>query len=535
MASPTTEPPSKRPKLDGGEEEGVVNEDELLRMLKEENDDEEEARLRRLKRRQRWKQSAPNEDNAADTPHELRREIKEEQVLKSERLSVAKVELEDASVEEDAAASSTNKHHDDDDDFDMFSSSVSPVVNTKINNTTANMKKDDFDDEQGYYKPVIGETIECPPSQFQVLGVVGKGMLNYLLSYTSVPGSYSILSHFCVLGVFSTVLKGKDVSTNKEVALKLIRNNETMAKAALTEVRALRKLSAHANVVPLIHPTSIEAITEHHNHVVLCFDYQQYNLRDVLQKFGRGVGLSLESIQLYFPQLLSALRHLKAHSILHSDIKPDNILVSGDFSTLQVCDFGSATMLDEGGMIPTPYLVSRFYRAPEIILGLVPSFPIDLWSATVTIVELFLGKVLFHGKSNNEMLLTMMQVLGPFSPKQVKQHVLQCKIHPGLPLQFDGNYFLQQDVDKATGFLVKKRASLQDFPTRPLQSMLLKAKSVSDSRVLVMKFANLLRGCLALDPTRRIDLRDAMHHDFFQVTTTTKSDDKIKSDNDCKN
>jgi serine/threonine-protein kinase PRP4 len=209
--------------------------------------------------------------------------------------------------------------------------------------------------------------------------------------------------------------------------------------------------------------------------------------------------------------------------VLHSDIKPDNILVSSDFSTLQVCDFGSATLLNETSMIPTPYLVSRFYRAPEIILGAVPSYGIDLWSAAVTVAELFLGKVLFHGNSNNEMLLSMMQTLGPFSTKQVKQHLLQTKSHPGLPLYLEGNYFLQQDVDKATGVLVKKQVSLQTFPTKPLQSLLLKAKSSSDSRVLVLKFANLLRQCLALDPTRRIDLRTAMHDPFFQQEQQTNN------------
>lgn len=142
-------------------------------------------------------------------------------------------------------------------------------------------------------------------------------------------------------------------------------------------------------------------------------------------------------------------------------------------------------------------------------------------------MELFLGRVLFHGKDNNDMLFTIMQVLGGLSPKQVKQHALSVKSHPGLPLQFDGMSFLQQHVDKATGALVKKRVSLSEFPTRTLQSILLKAKSASDSRVLVLQFADLLRSCLALDPSRRVDLRDAMHHEFFQVSTK-KGGDKVK-------
>ena len=191
----------------------------------------------------------------------------------------------------------------EDDGFDMFSSSVSPPKEPTVRTTTVattttattTVKNDDFDDEEGYYKPVTGETITCSSSEYKVLGLVGKG-------------------------VFSTVLKAKSTTTGNDdppkiVALKLIRNNETMRKGAQLEMRILRKLQPHAHVVQLLFPTTDKDVTEHHNHVVMCFDYMRYNLRDVLQKFGRGVGLSLQSIQLYFPQLLSALRHFKSHGL----------------------------------------------------------------------------------------------------------------------------------------------------------------------------------------------------------------------------
>jgi serine/threonine-protein kinase PRP4 len=126
-------------------------------------------------------------------------------------------------------------------------------------------------------------------------------------------------------------------------------------------------------------------------------------------KFGRGVGLSLTAVRSYFGQLLAAATHLQKHCILHADIKPDNILVTADFSQVMICDFGSATNTDEA-MI-TPYLVSRFYRAPEIILGLPPTHAIDLWSLAVTAGELFWGKVLLQGKTNNDMLYVMMQTM----------------------------------------------------------------------------------------------------------------------------
>ena len=52
----------------------------------------------------------------------------------------------------------------------------------------------------------------------------------------------------------------------------------------------------------------------------------------------------------------------------------------------------------------TPYLVSRFYRAPEIILGLKYDFNLDLWSFGTTVYELYTGKIMFAGHSNNQML-----------------------------------------------------------------------------------------------------------------------------------
>ena len=133
--------------------------------------------------------------------------------------------------------------------------------------------------------------------------------------------------------------------------------------------------------------------------------------------------------------LLAAATHLKNHNILHSDLKPDNILVSQDFSKVFLCDFGSAVSWSERVEMITPYLVSRFYRAPEIILGLVPDYAIDLWSLAVTVAELFLGKVLFSGATNNDMLNTFMQHLGPFSNRLIRQHLVQTKRFP-IPAHF---------------------------------------------------------------------------------------------------
>jgi len=73
---------------------------------------------------------------------------------------------------------------------------------------------------------------------------------------------------------------------------------------------------------------------------------------------------------------------------VHADIKPDNILVSAGFAQLKLCDFGSAFKESAPDNDPTPYLVSRFYRAPEIILGFEYDRAVDLWCASLVLVLL---------------------------------------------------------------------------------------------------------------------------------------------------
>ena len=80
-----------------------------------------------------------------------------------------------------------------------------------------------------------------------------------------------------------------------------------------------------------------------------------------------------------------------------------NLVVSLTYATFfQVCDFGSAMFAGQNEI--TPYLVSRFYRPPEVVLGLEYSFPMDLWAIGCCLFELFTGKMAFPGKSNNEMV-----------------------------------------------------------------------------------------------------------------------------------
>ena len=102
---------------------------------------------------------------------------------------------------------------------------------------------------------------------------------------------------------------------------------------------------------------------------------------------------------------------------------------------LKICDLGSASDSSENEI--TPYLVSRFYRAPEIsqsipliqnhstdctaVLGMPYDFAIDTWSIGCTLFELFTGKILFTGRTNNQMLRSIMECRGKFSHKILRK------------------------------------------------------------------------------------------------------------------
>lgn len=138
----------------------------------------------------------------------------------------------------------------------------------------------------------------------------------------------------------------------------------------------------------------------------------------------------------------SVVSKLMFFFFLFPDIKPDNILVTESKLVLKLCDFGSASQISDNEI--TPYLVSRFYRSPEIILGIAYDYGIDMWSAACTIYELYTGRIMFSGKSNNQMLKFFMDVKGKIPNKVVRKGAFKDQ-------HFDNNCnFLYHEIDKVT-------------------------------------------------------------------------------------
>lgn len=196
-------------------------------------------------------------------------------------------------------------------------------------------------------------------------------------------------------------------------------------------------------------------------------------------------------------------------------------------TVLKLCDFGSACYLTENEI--APYLVSRFYRAPEIgkslvsgvlqkwttnfdsptVLGQTYDHGIDMWSVGCTLYELYTGKIMFSGKSNNQMLKYFMDLRGKFSNRILRKATFKDQ-------HFDDDYnFLYQDFDKVTEkpkIVTMGHISI----TRDLQAELVAGQTLNETmsrKVLHLK--DLLDKIFVLDPAKRFSPSQAILHPFL--------------------
>ncbi|KAK0081619.1 hypothetical protein PV325_011863 [Microctonus aethiopoides] len=338
---------------------------------------------------------------------------------------------------------------------------------------------DNWDDAEGYYRVRVGETLD---SRYVVYGYTGQG-------------------------VFSNVVRARDSARgNLDVAVKIIRNNEVMHRTGLKELEILRKLN-DADPEDRFHCLRLFRHFFHKNHLCMVFEPLAMNLREVLKKYGKDVGLHVKAVRSYTQQLFLALKLLKRATILHGDIKPDNILVSESKLVLKLCDFGSASHAHENEI--TPYLVSRFYRAPEIILGIPYDFGIDMWSVGCTIYELYTGKIMFSGKTNNQMLKFFMDLKGKMPNKLIRKGSFKEQ-------HFDTNCnFLYHEVDRVTErekVVVMSTLSA----TRDLTAELGGNSLPPEQNRKVSQLKDLLERTLMLDAAKRITVNHALAHPFIQ-------------------
>eukprot|EP01069_Polyplicarium_translucidae_P005432 Polyplicarium_translucidae@DN2785_c0_g1_i2.p1 len=214
----------------------------------------------------------------------------------------------------------------DEDDVDMFASDPSDRKATR---------------------KVVRRRRQRPDAHFPPHGVAENFVDSegyYLAQVSEVLGSrYKVVVHQSGKGVFSTVLKCLDLKENTPVAVKVIRANDMMRRAAeREEMQILKKLNA-SDKEDRRHVVRLRDSFMHRNHLCMVFEWMWGNLRTALRKYGDGGGLNPVAVHSYAKQLFVALRHMRKNQIIHADLKPDNILVNEKFNVLKVCDLGSAS------------------------------------------------------------------------------------------------------------------------------------------------------------------------------------------------
>ncbi|KAF7660223.1 hypothetical protein LDENG_00286290 [Lucifuga dentata] len=225
----------------------------------------------------------------------------------------------------------------------------------------------------------------------------------------SVSCSYEVLE-FLGRGTFGQVAKCWKRGTNEIVAIKILKNHPSYARQGQIEVGILNRLSAE-NADEYNFVRSYECF-QHKGHTCLVFEMLEQNLYDFL-KHSKFSPLPLRHIRPILQQVATALMKLKSLGLIHADLKPENIMLVDPLRQpyrVKVIDFGSASHVSKA--VCSTYLQSRYYRAPEIILGLPFFEAIDMWSLGCVIAELFLGWPLYPGASEYDQIRYISQTQG---------------------------------------------------------------------------------------------------------------------------
>ncbi|KAL7778171.1 hypothetical protein CFE70_004847 [Pyrenophora teres f. teres 0-1] len=325
-----------------------------------------------------------------------------------------------------------------------------------LNAQTANFG---YDDERGDYNIVLGDHLAY---RYEVVDLLGKGS-------------------------FGQVVRCVDHKTGGLEAIKIIRNKKRFHQQALVEVNILQKLREWDpdNKHSMINFTQSFYFR---GHLCISTELLGMNLYEFI-KAHEFKGFSVRLIRRFCKQMLASLVLLKAQKVIHCDLKPENILLAHPLhSEIKVIDFGSSCFETE--KVYT-YIQSRFYRSPEVILGMSYGLPIDMWSLGCILAELLTGYPIFPGENEQEQLACIMEIFGP-----PEKHLIEKSSRKKL-------FFDSLGKPRVT-------VSSKGRRRRPSSKTLQQALKCDDEA-----FLDFVARCLRWDPERRMKPDEAMQHEFI--------------------
>ena len=238
---------------------------------------------------------------------------------------------------------------------------------------------------------------------------------------STIAGRYRVIERMGEKGAFSRVFECYDQRHDRRVAVKVMRNDKACFDTGLGEIRVLSLLqSQHGSEGGTPYCQLLDHFY-YKEHLMLVLEL----LDSSLSRFNKNASDDLS--EYYQPsrlafiafQLLNTLQLMHEAKVVHCDIKPQNVcFVSIARCTVKLIDFGSCTFAHD---VHHSYMQSRWYRAPEVMLGMEHDEEIDVWSLGCLIAELLIGAPLFQGATVAQVLAAQQAVIGPYPPSMISR------------------------------------------------------------------------------------------------------------------
>ncbi|KAJ9394182.1 hypothetical protein DTO282F9_8899 [Paecilomyces variotii] len=208
-------------------------------------------------------------------------------------------------------------------------------------------------------------------------------------------------------GTYATVFKGRNRQTGEMVALKEIHldSEEGTPSTAIREISLMKELK-HESIVSLYDVIHTE------NKLMLVFEYMDKDLKKYMDSRGDRGQLDYITIKSFMHQLLRGIAFCHENRVLHRDLKPQNLLIN-KMGQLKLADFGLARAFGIPVNTFSNEVVTLWYRAPDVLLGSrTYNTSIDIWSAGCIMAEMYTGRPLFPGTTNEDQLQKIFRLMG---------------------------------------------------------------------------------------------------------------------------